>query len=187
MKSITRTVLGLLAIAALLLLGGCASSGPARDINDPTNSLVFAYIDMEDAPTEMSYANIRQVYPKGEEGFWGMGVDEGMLFNQYLPAGGYQMANFGGSGFWSGQHEYSFPTYGRNVTAVRADKPGIYFLGAYKYVDVETGFFEAGKFNIAPIESPTEKELLQRIAEMDWVKGTQWEERIRARLAELGR
>jgi len=182
-----RTILGLVAFAAMLFLGGCASSGPARDINDPANSLVFAYIDMEDAPTEMSYANIRQVFPKSEEGYWGMGVDDGLLFNQYLPAGGYQMANFGGAGFWSGEHEYSFPIYGRNVTAVRADKPGIYFLGAYKYVEVDTGFFEQDKFNIAPMASPAEKELLTRISQMKWVKGSQWEERIRTRLAELGK
>ena len=36
-----------------LLLAGCASNtiGPERDLNDPTNSLVFTYMDMQDVPT----------------------------------------------------------------------------------------------------------------------------------------
>jgi hypothetical protein len=32
-------------LITLGLLAGCASSGPARDINDPANSLVFGYVD----------------------------------------------------------------------------------------------------------------------------------------------
>jgi outer membrane biogenesis lipoprotein LolB len=41
----------LIGLIASALLTGCGSSGPKRDINDPTNSLVFGYIDMDDAPT----------------------------------------------------------------------------------------------------------------------------------------
>jgi hypothetical protein len=35
----------MLGLFTLLLLVGCSSSGPVRDINDPTNSLIFGYID----------------------------------------------------------------------------------------------------------------------------------------------
>ena len=177
--------LHLLALLSALSLAGCASTGPERDINDPSNSLIFGYIDMEDAPTDMSYAHLRQVFPQSEYPYWPMGVDEGLMFQQYLAPGGYQMSNFGGSGFWSGDHEYSFPNYGKNQTAVRIDEPGIYFIGAYRYKEVDTGFLEAGKFEMEPVQSPSERELLERLAKMDWVKGTQWEARIAARLAEL--
>ena len=176
---------GILLVFSALLLAGCASTGPERDIDDPANSLVFGYIDMEDAPTDVSYAHLKQVFPPSEYPYWPMGVEDGLLFQQYLPPGGYQMSNFGGSGFWSGEHEYSFPNFGKNQTALRVDVPGIYFIGAFRYEEVDTGFLEVDKFSMVPVESPTERELLERLAKMDWVKGTQWEARIAARLAEL--
>ena len=183
-----RILLALLAFGAISLLAGCASSGgPERDINDPNNSLVFGYIDMEDAPTDMTYAHLKQVFPATEFPYWPMGVEDGLILQQYLPPGGYQLSNFGGSGFLSGEHEYSFPNFGKNATAVRIDEPGIYFIGAFKYKEVDTGFFEQGKFDMERISSPSERELLQRISEMDWVKGTAWESRIRKRLAELAK
>ncbi len=70
---------------------------------------------------------------------------------------------------------------------MRIQKPGIYFMGAYRYTKVKTGFFEGNKFAIERVKSPSEAELLQRIQKEDWVKGTQWEARIRNRLSELGK
>ena len=174
-----------LTLLLMTLLTGCASLGGGRSIDDPTSSLVFGYIDMEDAPTSMDYAQLQQVAPKTDAGFWTMGTDDGIMYNQYVPPGAFKVAHFGGSSFFSGEHQYSFPAYGRNATAVTIEEPGIYFVGAYAYQEVETGFFEAGKFSIEPIESPSEKSLLQALLAMDWVKGTQWQARIQNRLAEL--
>lgn len=182
--NIRHWLVGLI-VASMAMLAGCASTGSGRHIDDPTSSLVFAYIDMDEAPTDISYANLHQVVPKTDMGYWGMSEEDGLLFNQYLPQGAYQLSNFGGSSFLSGEHRYNFPQYGRNETAVTIEQPGIYFLGAYQYQDVETGFFEAGKFAIEPVSSPSERELLKRLSQLDWVKGTQWEARIRDRLAEL--
>lgn len=182
----TRKILGfLLLLASALSLSACVATGPTRDINDPANSLIFGYIDMDDAPTDLEYAHVKQVFPSTEYPYWQLGVEDGVLYSGLLAPGGYQMSNFGGSSFLGGPVEYSFPNYGRNQTAVRIDSPGIYFIGAFKYEEVDTGFLEADKFSMAPISSPGERELLERIAKMDWVKGTQWEERIRARLEEL--
>lgn len=171
-----------------LMLAACGSNsiGPERDINDPTNSLVFAFVDMSEAPTKIDGASLK---PQGEEGYWRMTVaGDGQLLTQpYLPLGAYQLATLQGSGFFAGNNVYRFPTYGRNETAVRIQKPGIYFMGAYRYAKVKTGFFEGNKFAIERVKSPSEAELLQRIQKEDWVKGTQWEARIRNRLAELGK
>jgi hypothetical protein len=69
---------------------------------------------------------------------------------------------------------------------VRISKPGIYFLGSYKYQQVKTGFFEGSKFDIERVDSPTEAELLQRILDEDKeIKGSAWEEKIRQRLARI--
>ena len=170
--------------AALLTACGSSSIGPGRDINDPTNSLVFAYVDMSEAPTKIDGASLK---PQGEEGYWHMNVaEDGQLLSQpYLPPGSYQLSQLEGSGFFAGNNVYRFPAYGRNETAVRIQKPGIYFLGSYRYAKVKTGFFEGGKFAIERTNKPSELELLQRLEKEDWVKGTQWEARIRNRMAEL--
>jgi hypothetical protein len=175
---------GLLILVALLAACGSSSIGPERDINDPTNSLVFAYVDMSEAPTKIDGASLK---PQGEEGYWHMNVaKDGQLLSQpYLPPGAYQLSQLEGSGFFAGNNVYRFPAYGRNETAVRIQKPGIYFLGSYRYTKVKTGFFEGGKFAIERTNQPTELELLQRLEKESWVKGTQWEARIRNRIAEL--
>ncbi|MDK9556949.1 hypothetical protein QQF73_04870 [Marinobacter sp. M216] len=174
-----------LTLLAVALLAGCAFSGGGRSIDDPTSSLVFGYMDMEEAPTSMDYVKLQQVAPRSEAGYWDMGTDDGIMYNQYVPPGSFKVAHFGGSSFLMGEHRYSFPTYGRNATAVTIEVPGIYFIGAYAYQEVDTGFFEADKFSIEPTETPSEKELLNTLLTMDWVEGTQWESRIKNRLAEL--
>ncbi len=176
----------LLVSTALLVACGSGAIGPERDINDPGNSLVYAYVDMSEAPTRIDGASLK---PQGEEGYWHMNVaKDGQLLSQpYLPPGAYQIATLEGSGFFAGNNVYSFPTYGRNQTAVRIQKPGIYFMGAYRYAKVKTGMFEGGKFAIERVNSPSEVELLQRLQKEEWVKGTQWEARIRNRITELGR
>lgn len=175
---------GLLALTLLLAACGSSSIGPERDINDPTNSLVFAYVDMSEAPTKIDGASLK---PQGEEGYWHMNVaKDGQLLSQpYLPPGSYQLSQLEGSGFFAGNNVYRFPAYGRNETSVRIQKPGIYFLGSFRYAKVKTGFFEESKFAIQRTNQPSELELLQRLEKESWVKGTQWEARIRSRIAEL--
>jgi hypothetical protein len=172
-------------LIALGLLAGCASSGPERDINDPTNSLVFGYIDMDDAPTSISYATIMQVAPPTKAPYWGLGVRKGLFYSAHLPPGSYQLSRFGGSGFFAGEHAYNFPRQG-NQTALRIDKPGIYFLGSYKYKSEKSGMFEAGKFSMQKVAKPTEAELLKRIlAESDDISKSAWRDRIQARLKQI--
>jgi len=176
-----------LGLFALALSAGCASSGHERNINDPTNSLVFGYIDMDDAPTSIAYASIQQVAPPTQEPYWSLAVRKGLFYTAYLPPGSYQLSKFGGSAFFTGEHVYGFPRQG-NQTALRIEKPGIYFLGSYKYRDVKSGMFEQGKFSIDAINKPTEADLLRRILdEGSGIKDSAWRDRIQARLAKLKR
>jgi hypothetical protein len=173
------------ALIAFGLVAGCGSSGPQRDINDASNSLVFGHIDMADAPTKISGATILQVAPPTDKPYWGAGVNNGLFYNAYLPPGSYQLASITGSSFWRGDYRYNFPRQG-SETAVRITKPGIYYLGSWRYKGVKTGFFEGGKFDIERVNTPTEAQLLQRILdESPDIKGSAWEERIRQRLRQL--
>ena len=171
----------LFGLFAFILLSGCASS---RSINDPTNSLVFGYVDMTGAPTNILHCKIPEVSPSSE-GSWGCGVSNGLFYNPFLPPGSYQVAEISGEGFLGGgKTRYSLPRQG-NPTSVRISKPGIYFLGAYKYKNTKTGLFEQGKFSFEKISKPTQEELLKRLLETDDIKSSPWANQIRARLAEL--
>lgn len=179
-----RTAVLALAIA-VSLLAGCAGGGHGRDINDPSNSLVFGYVDMADAPTKISGAQIMQVAPPTDKPYWGTDVRDGMFYTYYLPPGSYKLATLHGSSFLRGEYRYSFPRQG-GEQGVRIDKPGIYFLGSYKYQNVRTGMFEQSKFDIERVKSPTEAELLQRMLDTDpELKKSVWADKIRERIARL--
>jgi hypothetical protein len=179
-----RNAVVVLAIA-VSFLAGCAGGGHGRDINDPSNSLVFGYVDMADAPTKISGAQIMQVAPPTDKPYWGTDVREGMFYTYYLPPGSYKLATLHGSSFLKGEYRYSFPRQG-GEQGVRIDKPGIYFLGSYKYQTVKTGMFEQSKFDIARVKTPTEAELLQRMLDNDpELKKSVWADKIRERIARL--
>lgn len=182
-----RTRLAGLALFALLLVAGC-SSEPTRDINDPTNSLVFGYIDMSNAPTPVSHAWIEQLAPPTTGSpYWTMEVKDGMFYAGDLPAGKYQMNSVWGSAFLKGDYSYGFGRQSKQ-TQVRITKPGIYYLGSFKYRPVKTGMFEGAKFAIDRIKDPSEAELLKKLLENDsTLKNSAWAEKIRARLAHLKR
>jgi hypothetical protein len=177
---------GMLVVAAVVALAGCGGGGHGRDINDPSNSLVFGYVDMADAPTKVTGAQIRQVAPPTDKPYWGTDVKDGLFYTYYLPPGSYQLATLHGSSFLRGEHQYNLGRQGGGDTAVRIDKPGIYFLGAYKYKTVRTGMFEQSKFGIERVSTPNEAELLQKLLDTDAeVKNSVWADKIRQRIARL--
>jgi hypothetical protein len=178
----------LVAVIMLAALAGCGGGGHGRNINDPSNSLVFGYVDMSDAPTKVSGVQIMQVAPQTDKPYWGTDVREGMFYTYYLPPGSYRLATLHGSSFLRGEYQYNFPRQGGGDTTVRIDKPGIYFLGAYKYKDVKTGLFQQGKFDIERVNTPTEAELLQRMLDRDpQLKASVWADKISQRIARLKR
>ena len=109
-------------LLSVLLVTGCGSSGPVRDINDPTNSLVFGYVDMSEAPTELTRATVMQVAPPTDKPYWGTAVRDGVFYHARLPEGSYKLSTLYGSHFFKGDYEYGFPRQG-NVGAVRIDEP----------------------------------------------------------------
>ena len=151
-------------LAAVLMLGGCA--GTPIDPKDESVSLVFAYFDMADAPSNLQWASLKR-YDAKEPVWYDMAARDGLIFHIGIAPGSYQVEKFGGQGgiplLTRSPYEYNFGTRGRNETAIRIQKPGVYFLGAYKYIDHSGGLFKADKFQMKPIKEPSEKELLQRL------------------------
>jgi hypothetical protein len=158
----------LLSICAVVLWGvvlsGCA--GTPIDPKDESVSLVFGYFDMADAPSNLQWASLKR-YGEKEPVYYQMAARDGLIFHIGIAPGSYQVEKFGGMGgiplLTRSPYEYHFGTRGRNDTAVRIQKPGVYFLGAYKYIEHPGGLFKADKFEMKPITRPSERELLQRL------------------------
>ncbi len=150
--------LGLLA----LLLAGCATSDPV-DPKDQSLSLVYGYIDMADAPSSLGWVNIK-LYDGKNTGYLVSG-HKGLFFHIGVEPGPYQVERFGrDAGFFSNtDYTYNFGTRGRNESAIKVDKPGVYFMGAYKFIDVPTGWFQQDKFRMERTKTPTERELLTKV------------------------
>ena len=62
----------------------------------------------------------------------------------------YQVETFGGPGgipiLTSRPWRHNFGTHGRNATAIRVKGPGLYFMGAYRYIEHKGGLMEADRF-----------------------------------------
>lgn len=158
-----------LPLVLAIALAGCASTSEPVDVKDETVSLVFGYFDMKDAPSGLDWVSLKKYDSKSKEGEWyRLAAREGLFFHVGVEPGSYQVDKFGGMGgvplLTRRPFEYDYGGKGRNATAVRIRKPGIYFLGAHRYVNhAGKGFFAADKFEMKPAQAPSEKELLQRL------------------------
>jgi len=153
-------------ITLAVALAGCASAPPV-DPKDETVSVVFGYFDMKNAPSSLAWVSLKHYDGNAKGERYTMAVRDGLFFHVGIGPGSYQVDKFGGTGgipfLTRRPFEYDFGGKGRNDTAVRIKKPGLYFLGSYKYIDHAGGFFEPDKFEMQPGSEPTEKQLLERL------------------------
>ncbi len=179
MEKLRTFHLGLL-LALAVVLASC-SANPVPKPPKPDESFIFGYIDMEDAPTWLHWATIRQFKPPTKKPYFSAGAYQGVFYNWYFGPGSYAVTKFGGS---AGRTNYTFGIP-RQLTEMRVkfDKPGIYFLGSFKYKDIKTGFFEQGKYDLEKADKPTEKEVVEKLLKL--VKGTAVEPRLKKHLEGL--
>lgn len=178
-----------------LALAGCASTPEPVDVADEKVSLVFGYFDMKDAPSGLDWVALKKYGVAGEGEWYRMAAREGLFFHVGVEPGSYQVDKFGGMGgialLTRRPFEYHYGGKGRNATAVRITRPGIYFLGAHRYVNhAGKGFFDADEFEMQRVAAPSEKELLRRLIkaleEDDELSGYARQIRLaKQRLAEL--
>jgi hypothetical protein len=179
-------------LAAMVLVAGCATTEPV-DPKDTSASLVFGYFDAKDAPSSIDWVSIKQY--GGSAGYYNVGIKDGLFWHVGVEPGSYQVEKFGGVKrvlIFGNEVEYNYGTRGRNETAIRINTPGVYFMGAHRYVPHAGGFFAADKFEMQAAKSPTERELLVRlIAELEADKDLRVYTRqiglAKKRLAELAR
>jgi len=180
-----------LLIFIFMVFNGCflfQPRGKQYDPKDPTRSTVYGYIDLKDAPTSLDWVLIKQFLPKPEQ-YWSTKIiDNNIFVSVVIPKGSFQVYKFGGENLFT-KIVYDFGTSGRNRTAIRIKKPGLIFVGAYKYQKVKTGFFEQDKFKMIHSKSPSEREitkkLLKYFVEEDKVKYSRQIKMLKRRLRRL--
>lgn len=186
-KLISYSLLTLILVTFSL---GCGSDFRIdADPLDPSLSLVYGYIDMKEADRPyMNWFHFKRFLPKSEikNKFR---VSKNMFWHFGITNGSHQAVEFG-SVHYRTYYTYNLGT-GQNETAIRINKPGLYFLGSFKFKRIKTeGLFQNDNFQLERVESPTEKELLELLLKRfqnDKERNfTRQINMINARLKELG-
>src|SRR5688500_10351265 len=144
-------------------VAGWASRGDPVHPKDEAVSPVYGYLDMQEAPVDLAWVCIKQ-YVNNRDEDNSVSARDGVFMHVGVEPGSYQVATDGGSRFMRGDFEYDFGSKGRNRTATRITKPGVYFFGSFQYVNhAGKGFFSADKFEMRAAKGPSEKEVLQKV------------------------
>jgi len=154
----------LLLVVSALIVGGCSSS--VTKIVDPKNkkiAFVYGYINMNEAKARLSWVALRRYRPSAQR--YGSDIidgtffqSDGIFFHIGVDLGTYQVERFGSNA--NSGYFYTFGASGKNVTARNINKPGLHYMGAYKYISEKDRWGRAKKFSMKQTKQPTEKELL---------------------------
>jgi hypothetical protein len=180
-----------LVVPLVMLLAGCGGTVQLRDV-PAERSLVYAYLDFSEVKLNLNWAKLRQVLPVIEKPYYGMGYIPDpqnpyrvLVWHEDLGNGTYQVSGFGGVSVYITQKvkiNIHMPDTGKNATAVRIERPGIYFLGAYKVTmpGSRWGAFINRNYVIEPVAPPPETDMLKQLLAI--ANGSGWQARIEQRL-----
>jgi len=153
-------------LAALALVGG-SMTAEAVDAKEDSTSLVFGYVDVKDAPASIDWVSLKR--SGGRPGYYRLGLTNGVYCYIGVEPGSYQVEKSGGvkGGLIFGNAvEFEYGTRGRDATALRVGTPGVYFMGAHRFVAQDGARFAVGRFEMQAVQSPTEREVLERLIEL---------------------
>jgi hypothetical protein len=185
MKKTLAFVIAVLIVnmVVFFMVAGC-SSGPyiMKNPKDSNASLVFGYFDMSDAPCRLGWIQLRQLNTDKKDPTEVFAVSNGIFYDEMIIPGLYRFDVFVGS---SGRTIYYFPMpQGKNEWDPVIEKPGIHFVGSYKYKKSEHTPLQSGHFSIVKINTPTEKEILEKL--LAYAGDTVWVNKIKERIKEIG-
>lgn len=166
-------------------------TGNAEDPKNNNSILVYGYLDDREAPFEFRWGQLRQLLPKTDEPFQDVKLNkQGLFYLDNLPVGSYTIESLGGpEGFFSNTTwTWRFPSPSQRpefkLTELRATKPGLHFMGAYRiYESKKGGLFSASEYSSAAVEHPSELEILEQLREK--TRDSKWDRLVVARINEL--
>lgn len=162
---ILRSLRLLLPVALLVILSGCASVDP----KDETLSMVYGYMGGHATLTSpITWGKLKDVGPSAEiydlnveRDFWERG---GLFWHMGVKPGTYQLGDFGVP---NGTYEYGKSS--KNITTFRINQPGLYYMGSYWHTHV--GKVIVSGFEVKKINTPTEREIVQRLIKLFETEG----------------
>lgn len=153
----------ILIVILLAVLSGC-SSLPEVKLEDPDPKqrnvgLVYGYLDMDDTLSTYYYWIVGRRYRPSAKEYKMYVYQSGLFYHLGLDMGSHQVVRLG-----STQNVYRFDPNIKNQTAIKIKKPGLHYMGSFKYAFHEgKGYFDKNKFSIKRTNSPSEKELLIKL------------------------
>lgn len=175
-----KTITLILVLLALTITTGCISRPALKKPKTPNESMIFGHVDMREAPGRFTGAVMKQIQPVAKQPYrtsWVVRHD--FFLENGVPPGVYKMDNLRTLGGFQSSvvYVYEFPKTGRGQMDVKVTKPGLYYVGAWKFKKMKK------KFDIVPAESPSELEVLKRI--LPFSKDVYWTSMIEKRILEL--
>jgi len=186
------------AVALMVVFAGCARISGSRDTLSPpldkgqkrSGSFVFGYFDMEFAGPDLDWTLLYRFEQGEQTKTIPMRTLDGVYYLEHVPPGAYTIGEFGGRAtefFSSGEiilwRPYFYTIGAEEAFRVKIEKPGIYYVGAHKFLLIKGGMFHNDKFELKLMDHPTQKEVLTKIIEK--AQGTEWEAPLRSYLAKL--
>lgn len=186
MNKFSEITLVLLAVA---LLAGCGANAFQKPETDG-ESIIIGYIDMADAPGTFNGVYVKKIQPVDKKPYYNFWIEDGMFYRAHVKPGVYKMDSFKSTSSWQNtNYSFNFPQTGRGEMDLRVTKPGVYYVGSWKFKKIDSGFKDwlmgRGKFDLTRIEKPTELELLKKIQPS--AEEPYWANMIKRRIAELGK
>jgi hypothetical protein len=170
--------LATIVVAALALLPAC--SFPSKQVGQRTRadeSIVVVYIDLSRSPSYWRKTAILCDDGKGGKPWWTMHTDrEGLYYQEGAPVGRCWLTG----GFQDGitTRIYKLPeTADKNPTTVAIRKPGVTYMGSFRYQP------RGDDFELVPTKAVSEKEALRRV--LPFTEGTGWSALVKQRLSAL--
>lgn len=151
----------LVCLSVLLIVGGCATR--RVDPNDQSLSLVYGHFDMAVAPSPAEWVLLQS--NKGS--VYNMEAQDGVFMYVGVPQGYYKVHSASGFGgiplLTRQQYHYYFSKKEQDAMATRVTEPGIYFIGAYKYVGDPGNFLRPANYRMEPNKAVSEREVLVKL------------------------
>lgn len=172
-------------------LSACGPSMYVKEMESPKHAMVFGHIEAGEGPMYFHWVQLKHTDAAGNVEYYTTRSDEdGMFYAENVPMGKYQIHRIGRDNSPMGPNAaagsgviWSLGEAGKD-TAMRVNKPGVHYFGAFKYIYIEAeGFFGRDSFNFERASKPSEKVLLERLVK--YTKDTRWEAATNKRLAAL--
>ena len=158
-----------LSMVALALLCSCATPPRLADPTATDTSLIYMYVDLSEAPSDVRWFSLL-LRPKADpEDVWesNLAIEDGVMSHISARPGAYNIEHFGGikQGFLGAGTQWIYEYHGeRNgIAPFIVDQPGVYFLGSYKLKFNKGGLLSTPEFDLVRIAEPSEREVLQRL------------------------